>query len=306
MEERKGMRTALSITGTDPCGGAGIQADLKTMTMNGVYAMSVVTMLEARNTTGIKGMMEITPEFLQQQMDAVFEDIFPDAVKIGMVFSGSLIEVIADRLRHYKAGNIVLDPVMAVSGRDGQACEEGIAAMKKELLPLATVVTPNIPESEILSGMTVSNFRDMEKAARHISETYGCAVFIKGGRRAQDVNDLLYVDGAAHWYTGRRIANPNTYGSGCVLSGGIAANLAKGYNLPAAVRRSKDYLTEALTAMLDLGKGSGPLNLAFGLQGEYAKSVCEANQTLSDSQNELSGGRNETKELALDWLDSRR
>ena len=265
------MRTALSIAGSDSSGGAGIQADLKTMTMNGVFAMSAVTALTAQNTTGVSAIMEATPEFLRQQIDAVFEDIRPDAVKIGMVSSAGLIEVIADRLTFYKAANIVVDPVMVATSGSSLLESGAVKALKEKLLPLATVATPNIPEAEILSGMTIRTEADMEAAARRISEELGCAVLCKGGHNVNDANDLLWADGEAQWFEGRRIDNPNTHGTGCTLSSAIAANLAKGFNLPDSVQRAKDYISGALAAMLDLGKGRGPMNHAFDLQSHFAK-----------------------------------
>ena len=263
------MKTALSIAGSDCSGGAGIQADLKTMTMNGVFAMSAITALTAQNTTGVRGILEVDPEFLAQQIDAVFEDIRPDAVKIGMVASTGLIEMIAQRLRFHQAENIVVDPVMVATSGAKLIEDAAVETLKKELLPLAAVVTPNIPEGEILSGMKISSREDMEKAAKVISETYSCAVLLKGGHSINDANDLLYADGALHWFRGRRIQNPNTHGTGCTLSSAIAANLAKGYTLTDSVKRAKDYISGALAAMLDLGKGSGPMNHAFDLQGEF-------------------------------------
>lgn len=263
------MKTALSIAGSDCSGGAGIQADLKTMTMNGVFAMSAITALTAQNTTGVRGILEVDPEFLAQQIDAVFEDIRPDAVKIGMVASAGLIEMIAQRLRFHQAENIVVDPVMVATSGAKLIEDAAVETLKKELLPLAAVVTPNIPEGEILSGMKISSREDMEKAAKVISETYSCAVLLKGGHSINDANDLLYADGALHWFRGRRIQNPNTHGTGCTLSSAIAANLAKGYTLTDSVKRAKDYISGALAAMLDLGKGSGPMNHAFDLQGEF-------------------------------------
>lgn len=263
------MKTTLSIAGSDCSGGAGIQADLKTITMNGVYAMSAITALTAQNTMGVTGILEVNPEFLQQQIDAVFEDIRPDAVKIGMVSSEKLMETIAQRLIFYKAKNIVVDPVMvATSG--SKLMETGAVAMLKEkLLPLAALVTPNIPEAEILSGKNIRDKEDMIAAAREISENYHCAVLLKGGHSINDANDLLYVNGNASWFIGKRIDNPNTHGTGCTLSSAIAANLAKGCNLETSVQRAKDYISSALAAMLDLGKGSGPMNHAFNLCGEF-------------------------------------
>ena len=265
------MKKALSIAGSDSCGGAGIQADIKTMTLNGVYAMSAVTALTAQNTTGVRDIMEASPRFLEQQLDAVFEDIYPDAVKIGMVSSADLIRVIAAKLRQYQARNIVVDPVMVATSGARLIQEEAIQTLTKELLPLATVVTPNVPEAEILAGMEIHTKEDMEPAARKIGDSFGCAVLLKGGHSVNDANDLLYAQGVCRWFEGKRIDNPNTHGTGCTLSSAIAANLAKGFPLEQAVKRSKDYISGALAAMLDLGAGSGPMNHAFDLQGEFAK-----------------------------------
>jgi len=265
------MKTALSIAGSDCSGGAGIQADLKTMTMNGVYAMSAITALTAQNTTGVTAIMEVTPEFLQQQIDMIFEDIRPDAVKIGMVSNAALIDTIADRLVFWKAQNIVVDPVMvATSGAD--LMQSGaVKTLKEKLLPLAALATPNIPEAEVLSGLTIRDKTDMIAAATAISQDCGCAVLLKGGHSINDANDLLIAEGEATWLCGKRIHNPNTHGTGCTLSSAIAANLAKGCGLQSSVRRAKDYISGALAAMLDLGKGSGPVNHAFDLNGEFAK-----------------------------------
>ena len=259
------MRTALSIAGSDSCGGAGIQADIKTMTMNGVYAMSAITALTAQNTTGVRGVQEASPEFLAQQIDAVFEDIFPDAVKIGMVSSAALIHVIAERLRYHKAKNVVVDPVMVATSGSPLMKTDAVQTLIDELLPIAAVVTPNIPEAQVLSGLTVKNAADMAAAAKTIGETYGCAVLLKGGHNINDANDFLYANGEKVWLEGKRINNPNTHGTGCTLSSAIAANLAKGYTLAESVKRAKDYISGALAAMLDLGKGSGPMNHAFDL-----------------------------------------
>ena len=265
------MKKALSIAGSDCSGGAGIQADLKTMTMNGVFAMSAITALTAQNTTGVRGIMEVSPEFLAQQIDAVFEDIRPDAVKIGMVASSDLIKTIAERLRFYKAENIVVDPVMVATSGARLIEEEAVETLKKELLPLAAVLTPNIPEAEILSGLKIENEDDMLQAAKEISQRYGCAVLCKGGHSINDANDLLYAEDQYRWFYGKRINNPNTHGTGCTLSSAIAANLAKGCELVSAVGRAKDYISGALAAMLDLGAGSGPMNHAFDLKGEFSK-----------------------------------
>uniref|UniRef100_I5AS25 Hydroxymethylpyrimidine/phosphomethylpyrimidine kinase n=1 Tax=Eubacterium cellulosolvens (strain ATCC 43171 / JCM 9499 / 6) TaxID=633697 RepID=I5AS25_EUBC6 len=266
------MRKVLTIAGSDSSGGAGIQADIKTMIMNGVYAMSAVTALTAQNTTGVTGIMEVTPEFLAQEIDAVFTDIRPDAVKIGMVSSSGLIRTIAEKLRFYEAENIVVDPVMVATSGARLISDEAIDTLKKELLPIATVLTPNIPEAEVLADMKITTKEDMVTAAQKISEAYGCAVLCKGGHNLNDANDLLYYDGCSEWFNGKRIDNPNTHGTGCTLSSAIASNLAKGYDMKEAVRRAKAYISDALAAMLNLGKGSGPMNHAFDLCGRFKES----------------------------------
>ena len=262
------MKTALSIAGSDCSGGAGIQADLKTMTMNGVYAMSVITAMTAQNTTGVRAIQESTPDFLKQQIDAVFEDICPDAVKIGMVASSELICVIADRLRYYNAKNVVIDPVMVASAGSSLMKQNAVQTLIQELLPISTLITPNIPEAQVLSGMTIESKADMITAAKQIGDSYHCAVLLKGGHSINDTNDLLYADGELYWFEGKRINNPNTHGTGCTLSSAIASNLAKGFTLTESIQRAKDYISGALAAMLDLGKGSGPMNHAFALQVE--------------------------------------
>ena len=265
------MKTALTIAGSDSSGGAGIQADIKTMTANGVYATSAITALTAQNTTGVYGILESTPEFLANQLDCIFTDIFPDAVKTGMVSSTALIAVIADKLRQYGARNIVVDPVMVATSGARLISEEAVDALKEKLLPLATLLTPNIPEAEVLSGMTISAPAGMERAARAISEKYGCAVLCKGGHQISDADDLLWREGAGVWFRGRRIQNSNTHGTGCTLSSAIASNLAKGYDLDQSVRRAKAYISGALAAMLDLGHGSGPMDHMFDLRGEFVR-----------------------------------
>ena len=263
------MKTALTIAGSDSSGGAGIQADMKTMTANGVYAMSAVTALTAQNTTGVTDILESTPHFLGEQLDAIFTDIFPDAVKIGMVSSADLIVVIAEKLKQYKAKNIVVDPVMVATSGAKLLRDDAVEALCRELLPLAAVLTPNIPEAEILSGMTITDAVGMEAAAKLISEKYGCAVLCKGGHKVNDADDLLWRNGSGKWFHGKRINNPNTHGTGCTLSSAIASNLAKGYDLDQSVERAKAYISGALAAMLDLGHGSGPMNHMFDLKGAF-------------------------------------
>ena len=257
------MRTALSIAGSDSCGGAGIQADIKTMTMNGVYAMTAVTALTAQNTTGVTGILEASPDFLGKQIEAVFDDIRPDAVKIGMVSSKGLIKEIVKQLRKYKAENVVVDPVMVATSGARLIDEEAVETLREELIPLAVLITPNIPEGEILSGMSIKSREDMMSAAETMGKKYGCRVLLKGGHSVSDADDLLYEDGRFTWFEGKRIDNPNTHGTGCTLSSAIAAGLAKGLSVEDAIREAKEYISGALAAELDLGKGSGPLNHAF-------------------------------------------
>ena len=256
------MNTALTIAGSDSSGGAGIQADIKTMTCNGIYAMSAITALTAQNTTGVTAIMEVKPEFLKEQIKAVVSDIFPDAVKTGMVSSSALIKVISDSIKEYGLKNIVVDPVMVATSGAKLITDEAIETLKKELLPLATVITPNIPEAEVLFASKIQNETDMERAAKEISSKFGCAVLLKGGHSLNDANDYLFDAKSGNdgiWFYGKKINNPNTHGTGCTLSSAIAANLAKGKSLSEAVKNAKAYISGALEAMLDLGKGSGPL-----------------------------------------------
>lgn len=281
--EKSGRKTALTIAGSDSSGGAGIQADIKTMLANGVYAMSAVTALTAQNTCGVTGIMEVAPEFLIQQMEAVFTDIYPDAVKIGMVASAEQICAIAEVLRKYQAKNVVLDPVMISSGGDRLMAEDAIEVMERELFPMAALITPNIPEAEVICRRKIADTAAMERAAAEMGEKYGCAVLLKGGHAAGGADDVLWQPkkpaggaddalwqpkkpaGVIRWYAGRRIDNPNTHGTGCTLSSAIASNLAKELPLDAAVAQAKEYLSGAIAAMLKLGKGSGPLDHGYKL-----------------------------------------
>ncbi len=265
------MRTALTIAGSDSSGGAGIQADIKTMTANGVFAMSAVTALTAQNTTGVKDIMEVSPAFLKEQLDCVFTDIRPDAIKIGMVSSSELIRAIADKLKEYRAENIVVDPVMVATSGARLISEEAVETLKECLLPEADILTPNIPEAEVLSGMRICTEEDMICAGQKISETYHLAVLVKGGHQLNDANDLLCQGGVCRWFYGKRIDNPNTHGTGCTLSSAIASNLAKGFSMEESVERAKTYISGALGAMLDLGKGSGPMNHAFDIHGMFVR-----------------------------------
>ena len=241
-------------------GGAGIQADIKTMTANGIYAMCAVTALTAQNTTGVTGIMEVTPEFLGKQLDSIFTDIFPDAVKIGMVSSTGLIETLSERLRFYNAQNIVLDPVMVSTSASKLLRDDAVESLKKYLFRHAILLTPNIPEASIFSGISIADEADMIKAAEIISNEFGCAVLCKGGHNINDANDLFYQNHKYRWFRGERIDNKNTHGTGCTLSSAIASCLAKGMDLETSIQLAKEYVSGALRAMLDLGKGSGPLN----------------------------------------------
>lgn len=265
------MHTVLSIAGSDASGGAGIQADLKTMLAHHVYGMTAITALTAQNTTGVQAIAPVTPAFLKAQIDSVFTDIFPDAVKIGMIPSGELCDVIAERLRFYKARRIVLDPVMVATSGARLSENSALQSLKSKILPLATIVTPNLPETEVLAEMKLCSSQDMELAARIISRRFGCAVLVKGGHRLNDANDYLYADGRGVWFSGKRIDNPNTHGTGCTLSSAIASNLAKGLDMETSVHYAKNYISGALSAMLDLGKGSGPMDHGFMIHGDYSK-----------------------------------
>lgn len=265
------MRTALSIAGSDSSGGAGIQADIKTMTMNGVYAMTAITALTAQNTTGVSAIHEVSPEFLAAQLDSVFTDIYPDAVKVGMIGSANLVELIAERLSFYEAKSVVVDPVMVATSGSVLTPGAALDAMKSRLFTHACLITPNIIESEVLAEMAISTSADMVKAAKLMYERFGCAVLCKGGHSVEDANDLLYSDEGAQWFCGERIDNPNTHGTGCTLSSAIAANLAKGYGLVESVEQAKRYISLALSAQLNLGAGRGPMKHSCNLSGEFSQ-----------------------------------
>lgn len=264
------MKTALTVAGTDPSGGAGIQADIKTMTAHGVFAMSAVTALVAQNTTGVQSFVEVSPNFLQQQLDCVFSDIFPHAVKTGMIPNAPLVRVIAERLSFYHAQNLVVDPVMVATSGDRLISNDAVDALMKYLLPLAAVVTPNIPEAEILSGKTIQSYDDMVFAGKEIFQKFGCAVLCKGGHGVHDADDVLIDQkGEITFFLSSRVDNPNTHGTGCTLSSAIASNLAKGFDLETSVQRAKKYIFGALSAMLDLGHGPGPMDHTFDLSSRF-------------------------------------
>ncbi len=258
------MKKVLSIAGSDSSGGAGIQADIKTITAHKMYAMTAITALTAQNTTGVYGVEEASPEFVGKQLDCIFQDIIPDAVKIGMLSSSEIMYHVTSRLRQYQARHIVLDPVMVSTSGHRLMNKDAEETLQKELFPLAEVITPNVPEAENLTGIQITDAASMEKAAHMLYEKFHVSVLLKGGHCINDANDLLYTDEHGIWMRGERIDNPNTHGTGCTLSSAIASNLARGFSLEEAVRRSKQYLTEALRSQMNLGHGSGPLDHTLG------------------------------------------
>jgi hydroxymethylpyrimidine/phosphomethylpyrimidine kinase len=259
------MKKVLTIAGSDCSGGAGIQADIKTITAHKMYAMSAITALTAQNTTGVYGVLEASPEFVAQQLDCIFTDIYPDAVKIGMVSNKEIICVIAEKLIQYKAKNIVVDPVMVATSGSKLMQDGTVGALISELFPLADIITPNLPEAECLCGFSIETEQDALKAAEKIGGMLKGGVLVKGGHLAQSADDLLFTDGKAEWFRSPKIENPNTHGTGCTLSSAIACNLAAGFHRTVAVKNAKSFITGALKAGLDLGKGSGPLDHCFNL-----------------------------------------
>ncbi len=259
------MKKVLTIAGSDCSGGAGIQADLKTIAAHRMYGMSAITALVAENTVEVRSIQNSTPAFLADQLDCIFEDIFPDAVKIGMVSDGELIRVISQKLKAYGAKNIVVDPVMVATSGGVLMDPAAMTALTEELLPLAAVMTPNLPEAAALCGMSISAKEEMEQAAAQLGRQYPGAILVKGGHLTETADDLLWADGQGDWLTGKRVENPNTHGTGCTLSSAIACGLAKGLNCREAVSQAKAYLTGALQAGLDLGRGKGPVDHLYCL-----------------------------------------
>lgn len=253
------VKKVLTIAGSDCSGGAGIQADIKAITVHKMYAMSVITALTAQNTTGVYGIEEATPEFVSSQIDCVFKDIRPDAVKVGMVSNSKIIGAIAKKLTEYKAENIVVDPVMISTSGSKLLSDEAIEALITKLIPLATVITPNIPEAGVLCGFEIKNEEGMIKAAEKISEKLKGAILVKGGHLKGYATDILYKDGKVTYFKGEKINNPNTHGTGCTLSSAIACNLAKDESLEESIKNAKEYLTGAIRSNLDIGEGRGPL-----------------------------------------------
>ncbi len=255
------IRKVLTIAGSDCSGGAGIQADLKTMTAFGIYGMSVITALTAQNTTGVSGIIEVDPEFVAKQIDAVFTDIRPDAVKIGMVANSSLIRIISEKLKEYDAKNIVVDPVMVSTSGSRLLKDDAVDSLINDLIPLADIITPNIPETEVLSGIRIKDMESMAEGGRLIAKKAETGVLVKGGHFGDRADDLLVTrEGSEIWFYSERIDNPNTHGTGCTLSSAVVCGLASDLSLEESVLAAKEYITDALKSGLDLGRGRGPLD----------------------------------------------
>lgn len=254
------MKTALTIAGSDSGGGAGIQADLKAFSAQGVFGMSVITAITAQNTVEVRGVQNVELTMIQSQIEAVFDDIQVDAVKIGMLSSADVVQVVAETLAKYEAAPIILDPVMISKAGHHLLQEQAIVALKKVMVPMATMITPNVPEAEVLTGMKIDTAEDMEKACLAMHALGAKTVLLKGGHLARDPNDLFYDGTEFYWYEGKRIETKNTHGTGCTLSSVITANLAKGVSLTEAVEVAKDYITSAIQHSFDLGKGHGPVH----------------------------------------------
>lgn len=253
------MHTVLSIAGSDSSGGAGIQADLKTITCLGEYGMTAITALTAQNTMGVEGVEAVSVQMVKAQIDAVFQDIRPEAVKLGMIATPDIMEAICEKLKEYKAENIVVDPVMVATSGSTLMENRTVKTLKEKLIPLADIITPNISETEVLSGISITAKEDMVKAAEKITEYYQGAILVKGGHLTETADDLLYQKGKCIWISGERFDNVNTHGTGCTLSSAIATFLAKGLSVEESVRKAKEYVTDAIAANLDLGRGRGPL-----------------------------------------------
>lgn len=270
------MKAVLTIAGSDSSGGAGIQADLKTMTVLGTFGMSAITAITAQNTMGVNDVLALPPDIIKKQVTAVCDDIFPDAVKIGMLANEEIVKCVAEVISECNIRNIVLDPVILSTSNHKLLDPAAFDSLKTKLIPLADIITPNIPEASILSGVEIKSREDMVRAAKEISKWYGGAVLVKGGHLKDDntvwikedgvVNtaaDLLYENGEERWLEAGFIDNPNTHGTGCTLSSAIACSLALGNDMYEAVFLAKKYLTGAIKADLNIGHGRGPLNHAY-------------------------------------------
>ena len=254
------MKSVLTIAGSDCSGGAGIQADIKTLTMQNIFATSVITAVTAQNTCGVSMVEPLSPEIIESQLASVMQDIFPDAVKIGMIDRKETVDIVVKMLKRYKPNNIVVDTVMISSSGRRLLKESAMQAYTEELLPLAEVITPNIPEAEVLTGINIISDASRRQAMEKLAEQYPAAILMKGGHHVQSADDWLMVQGKLVCYSGKKIDNPNTHGTGCTLSSAIAANLALGYTIEESVAKAKEYVTGAIRAGLNLGRGNGPLN----------------------------------------------
>lgn len=259
------MKKVLTIAGSDCSGGAGIQADLKTFSAHGVYGMSVIVSVVAENTSRVIDIQDISPDMIEKQIDAIFEDIEVDAVKIGMLSNALCMEAVARKLEEYKPKNIVIDPVMYAKNGSPLMEPNSINTLIKVILPYADILTPNIPEAEKISNIKIGNYEDMERAAKIIYEMGSKNVLLKGGHAIGDPIDILYDGRDFYYYKSKRIDTKNTHGTGCTFSSAIASNLALGMGVPAAVERAKKYITTAIEHSLDIGKGHGPTHHFYDL-----------------------------------------
>lgn len=259
------MKKVLTIAGSDCSGGAGIQADIKTITVHGHYAMSVLTALTAQNTMCVSSVYEVSAQFVAEQLTQVCNDIYPDAVKIGMLYNAEIMKTLSVKIKEYQLNNIVLDPVMISTSGKSLLKEDAVKTLIEELLPLADVFTPNIFEASCISGIKIHKQADMLDAAKKISGGYSGYILLKGGHLEECCDDLLYRGGEYQWYRQEKINNPNTHGTGCTLSSAIACNLAKKQDVKSSIAAAKEYVTGAIKANLNLGQGNGPLNHAWNL-----------------------------------------
>ncbi len=265
------MKTVLCIGGSDSSAGAGIQGDIKTVMANGGYALTVVTAITAQNSKGVSGIVDVSVDFVEQQIDKLYADFVPDAVKIGMLHTAEMISMVARKLREYDAKNVVIDPIM-LSPRDVPMLpEEATETLKSELFPVADVITPNVYELSHLTGIQIHSENDLIDAAKQLGDTYGCVVVTKGERMIDDAADLYYRDGYYKWVRGMIIHNKNHHGAGAALSCAMAVNIAKGYDPDKAFKRAKDYITGALKDGFELGEGLGPINHGFAISNDFTR-----------------------------------
>lgn len=254
------MKKLLTIAGSDSSGGAGIQADLKTFSAHEVFGMSIITAVTAQNTKGVFAIQDISPDIIQKQIEVIFEDIDVDGIKIGMVSQIDTIEAIAKALSQYPIKNVVLDPVMVSKSGFHLLQAKSKDALIKQLLPIATIVTPNLPEAEVITGLKVETIKEMEEAAKIIYQMGPKYILMKGGHLEGDAMDILYDGKEFTYYNVARIHTNNTHGTGCTLSAAIAANLGKGFTAEESVNKAKDYITTAIEKSFSIGQGVGPVH----------------------------------------------